>query len=112
MERVAAVKTTRITFETETRMIVHRAKAVLAWCPGCRAEVDVVILDHDNISEPATAAHLKASIGTRRLHFWQTPEGPVQICVPTLLQCFDSPKTRAFFHSSWNLLDRLRRKHK
>ena len=114
MERIVAVKTTRITVETETQMIVHRAKAVLAWCPGCRAEVDVVILDHDNFSEPTTAAHLKAWIGTGslHLHFWQTPEGPVRICLSSLLQCFDSAETRAFFHSCWNPLARLRRKQR
>ena len=31
-ERAVVVKTTRITIETETPLIVHRAKAIVTWC--------------------------------------------------------------------------------
>jgi hypothetical protein len=92
------VKTTRITVETETLMIVRRAKAVLAWCPDCRAEVDVITVN-DGLQEPATAAQIQEWLGTGKLHFWQQADGPAQICVTSLLQCFDP-------------IDQLRRKQK
>ncbi|HUK23719.1 MAG TPA: hypothetical protein VLV49_03995 [Terriglobales bacterium] len=85
-KRAVALKATRITVETETMLIVRRAKAVLAWCPGCCAEVDVITLD--NSPELVTAAQIYEWFGTSRLHFWQTPEGPVGICVNSLLQFF------------------------
>jgi hypothetical protein len=88
MERAVAVKTTRITVETETLVIVRHAKAALAWCPGCRAEVDVVILDSDSLIEPATAAQIHQWQATGKLHLSQPANGPTQICVSSLLQCF------------------------
>jgi hypothetical protein len=51
MKRAIGVKTTRITIETETRVIVRRAQATLSWCPGCRAEVEVITLDRDSLVE-------------------------------------------------------------
>ena len=88
MERAVAVKTTRITLETETLIVVRRAKATLAWCPDCRAEVDVITLDSHSLIEPATAAQIHEWRATGKLHLWQPANGSAQICVTSLLQCF------------------------
>ena len=88
MKRATEVRTTRITIETETRVIVRRAQAKLSWCPDCRAEVDVITLDHDTLCESATAVQIHEWQTTGRLHLSQPANGPVQICVTSLLQCF------------------------
>jgi hypothetical protein len=80
------LKTTRITVETDTLIVVHRAKATVAWCPGCAAEVDVIRLTRDSVAEPATSAELERWMSTGKLHLWRSPEGTVQICVNSLLQ--------------------------
>lgn len=80
-------KTTRITVETDTLLVIRRAKAALAWCPGCCAEVDVITLTPDSFAEPATAAQVEQWFGTGKLHLWHTAEGAVQICVNSVLQC-------------------------
>ena len=80
------LRTTRITVETETFLVVRRAKAALAWCPECCAEVDVITLTEDSFSEPATAAQVEAWLRTGRLHLWYFADGTTQICVPSLLQ--------------------------
>jgi hypothetical protein len=80
------MKTTRVTVETETLMIVRRAKATLAWCPDCRAEVDVITLGPQ---EPASAAHIQEWLKIGKLHMWQEPDGPAHICLPSLLCCFE-----------------------
>jgi hypothetical protein len=80
-------RTTRITVETDTFLVIRRAKAVVAWCPGCQAEVDVITLTPESLNDPATAAQLEAWLRTGKLHFWRTAEEAVQICVPSLLQC-------------------------
>ncbi len=87
MERAVAVKTTRITVETETLIIVRRAKATFAWCPDCRAEVDVITLDQDSLIESATAAQIHEWHSTGKLHLWQPAHGLARICVTSLLQC-------------------------
>jgi hypothetical protein len=82
-----AVKTTRISVETETLIVVRRAKATLAWCPDCRAEVDVITFDQGSFIEPATAAQIQEWQSTGKLHLWQPAHGLARICVTSLLQC-------------------------
>lgn len=83
-----AARTTRITVETETLVVIRRAKAVLAWCPGCLANVETITLDTDSLAEPATAAQVKQWLATGKLHHWHNADG-AQICVRSLLSCFD-----------------------
>ncbi len=81
-----ALRTTRIIVETETLMIVRHARAALAWCPSCQAEVDVIVLSQSSLSDPETASQMQQWIRCERLHRWYSPEGTVHICVPSLLQ--------------------------
>jgi hypothetical protein len=103
-------QTTRITVETETLTVFRRAKAGVSWCPECRAEVDVITLTDDSFSEPATAAQVEAWLRTGNLHFWRFASGPAQICVPSLLQCFESEKPRRFSPANEGPLDESRRR--
>lgn len=79
-------RTTRITVETDTFLVVRQAKAALAWCPECCAEVDVITLTPDSISEPGTVAQVEGWLRTSNRHLWHSAEGAVQICVTSLLQ--------------------------
>lgn len=81
-----AQRTTRIIVETETTMVVRSAKATLAWCPECDAEVDVIVLPQASLSDPEIANQIQQWIGSGNLHLWHSPEGPIQICVGSLLQ--------------------------
>jgi hypothetical protein len=89
MKQAVTAKTTRITIETETLLVIRRAKAVLAWCPGCCAEVEVITLDSDNLAEPVMAAQIQQWLGTGKLHFGGAANGPAQICLTSLFQCFE-----------------------
>jgi hypothetical protein len=110
MERTVMAKTTRITIETEMLLVIRRAKAVLGWCPGCRAEVDVIALDHDNLAEPVTAAQIQEWLGTSELHFWQTANGPTQICLNSLFRSFELEQVQRFCRTNINPPDQSRRK--
>jgi len=74
-----AVRTTKITIETEGLLVIRQARTVVTWCPGCQAEVDVVLLGEDT-------AQLLNGLPTGPLHIWGPPEGPVRICLPSLMQ--------------------------
>jgi hypothetical protein len=74
-----AVRTTRITIETEGLLVVSQARTVVGWCPGCQAEVEVVLLGEDT-------AQLLRGLPTGTLHIWSPTEGPVRICLPSLVQ--------------------------
>lgn len=82
-------KTTKITVETETLTIIRRAKAAAAWCPVCCADVEVISLGADTLAESVGNSRLRKWLASGRLHFWQPTVGPAQICVPSLLQCFE-----------------------
>ena len=84
------MKTTRITVETESLTIVRRSKATSAWCPDCRAQVEVITLGKDRLEEPGTAAQLQQWLGTGKLHFWKQADGSARICLSSLLRCFGS----------------------
>jgi hypothetical protein len=81
------LRTTRITVETDTSMVVRRASVTVAWCPECSAQVDIITFAPDSLAEPATSAELDRWISTGKLHLWHSPEGTVQMCVNSLLQC-------------------------
>jgi hypothetical protein len=73
------VRTTKITIETEGLLVIRQAQTVVTWCPGCQAEVDVVLLGEDT-------AQLLRGLPTDVLHIWSPPEGPVLICLRSLVQ--------------------------
>lgn len=104
VEKIVTPKTIRMTVETETLMIVHRAKVVLAWCPDCHAEVAVITVNLDATVYPFTATQIREWLDTGKLHWWQPANGPAQICVPSLLQCFESQQLRKFLRSPGELI--------
>jgi hypothetical protein len=74
-----AVRITKITIETEGLLVVRQARTTVSWCPGCQAEVEVVLLGEDT-------AQLLSGLPTAALHIWSPTEGPVRICLPSLVQ--------------------------
>ena len=74
-----AVRTTKITIETEGLLVIRQARTVVTWCLGCQAEVDVVLLGEDT-------AQLLRGLPPGTLHIWSSPEGPARICLPSLVQ--------------------------
>jgi hypothetical protein len=89
MERFTVVKTARITIETDTVMVVRHARTARAWCPECHGEVEVISLDNASVAESGAAAQLQEWISAGKLHVWQPAEGSVQICLASLLHCFE-----------------------
>lgn len=86
-------KTTRITIETETLTIVRQAGFAMAWCPSCGKKVEVANLEHDSFAR-FSAARLQDWIVTGKLHLWCDDPSPPQVCVPSLLHCFESQGVR------------------
>ena len=76
-----AVRRTKITIETEGLLVVRQARTVTTWCPGCQAEVEVMLLHEDD-----QAVQLLSGLPTGTLHLWTPPEGPTQICLPSLIR--------------------------
>jgi hypothetical protein len=88
------MKTTRITIETETLTIVHRAQIASAWCPECCTEERVITLDAASLEDPGNAAEIERWRRTGKLHRWRQA-GSTLLCLKSLFECFDceQPKT-------------------
>jgi len=95
-ERAVVVKTTRITIETESLLVVRRGKTIVTWCPACCAEVEAMAVEDHSLYEGIPSAVLRQWLATGQLHFWRNDGGPLQICLPSLLQCFASEDARSF----------------
>ena len=90
------VKTTRITIETESLLVIRSCKTIVTWCPACCAEVEAMTVEGDSLGEEIPSALLREWLAAGKLHFWGPDGGPVQMCLPSLLQCFASEGARSF----------------
>jgi hypothetical protein len=88
-EQVRVVKTARITIETDTVMVVRQARTARVWCPLCQVQVDAITLEESNFHELSSAAHRREWLRTGYLHLLQPSDGPAQICLVSLLRCFE-----------------------
>lgn len=85
------VKTIKITIETESLLVVRKGKTTLTWCPACCADVETVVLEGYSLGPDITFNHhLEHWLRTGKLHLWRPAEGSTQICLRSLLQCFEA----------------------
>ncbi len=84
------VKTTRITIETENLLVVRRGKTIVTRCPACCADVEVMMLEGDSLGEDIPSSYLADWLKTGKLHLWHPAKGSAQVCLPSLLQCFET----------------------
>ena len=52
------VKTTRITIETESLLVVRKGKTVVTWCPACCAKVEAMLLEGESLGEDIPSSYL------------------------------------------------------
>ena len=88
------VKTTRITIETESLLVVRRGKTIVAWCPVCCADVEAMTLAGDGFGEDIPSTLLRDWLAAGKLHLWSPDGGPARICLTSLLRCFESEDAR------------------
>jgi hypothetical protein len=83
-------KTTKITIETESLLFVRRGKTIVTWCSACCADVEVMMLEGESLGEDIPSTYFKDWLRTGKLHLWSPAEGPAQVCLPSLMQCFEA----------------------
>jgi hypothetical protein len=88
------VKTTRITIETESLLVVRRGKSVVTWCPVCCAEAEAMTLEGGGLDADIPSTLLRDWLAAGKLHFWSPDGGPARICLTSLLGCFESEDAR------------------
>ena len=81
-------RTTKITIETEGMLVVRRGRTVMAWCPECHAEVEVMLCEETSVAQLLGGA-LPGS-----LHICRLAGSSTQICLPSLLQLSPSSQVQ------------------
>ncbi len=88
------LKTTRITIETESLLVVRKGKAIVTWCPVCCADVEAMTLAGASLADDIPSTLLRDWLADGKLHSWRPDGGPAQICLASLLRCFESEDAR------------------
>ena len=83
-------KTTKITIETESLLVVRRGKTIVTWCPACCAEADAITLEGDGLGEDVPSTLLSEWLAAGKLHLWSPDGGPDLVCLSSLLRCFEA----------------------
>ena len=73
-----AVRTTRITIQTESLLIAYAGQTVGTWCPECQTEVQALI-----VVDESFAAQLRAVVPLGA-HVWNAQHGFTLVCLPSL----------------------------
>jgi len=79
-------RTRKITVETERLLVISQQKATVSWCEGCQ--------EHTRMLGPREAAAISGQsertifrrVEVRQLHFTETPDGALLICLKSLLE--------------------------
>jgi hypothetical protein len=74
-------RTTRITIETESLLLVRRGRTIVTWCRECHAEVEVMLLN-----DQASVVPLLSGLCGTAVHVWTPAGGSTHICLPSLLR--------------------------
>jgi hypothetical protein len=79
-------KKTLITTETSETLIVRQATRQRAWCEVCGAEVEMVSPELAARSAGVGVRAVFRLIETERVHFMESPDGALLVCLNTLKQ--------------------------
>ena len=67
-EHAVVVKTTRITIETESLLVVRRGKTIVTWCPACCAQAEAMTPERDSLGDSIPSALLRGWLAAGKLH--------------------------------------------
>jgi hypothetical protein len=79
-------KRKKITVETERLLVISHIGGVGSWCEGCRAKVKLMGIEQAAAIAGLSHRALFHMIERHQLHFTETPDGLLLICLDSLLK--------------------------
>ena len=81
-------KKREITVETTQQFVISRPEAaVMTWCPACSADVSMVTAEEAAVMMGLNSRAIYRSVEGGQLHFAETSEGFLLICLKSLSAC-------------------------
>jgi hypothetical protein len=87
-------KQTKITIETGSLLILRRGNSTRAWCPRCAAEGEMIALEKTGVISNLQKPFLEEWLNSEDVHRSEAADGPLLICLNSLLARVQSTKTR------------------
>lgn len=78
-------KSTKITIESDSLLIMRGRTSRSAWCTRCAEEVEMIALENTGVVSNLTPEEVEKWLNSVDLHRSQTPEGTELICLNSLL---------------------------
>jgi hypothetical protein len=76
----------RVTVETERLLVISHHNGVHGWCEGCSSQVKMVGPEEAAAVTGLSQRTIFRLIESQQLHFIETPDGGLLICVNSLLE--------------------------
>lgn len=73
-----------ITIETERVMVACNRKPTVIWCDGCAGRVTMLTVDDAATFAGASSRAVYRRVENGQLHFAETPEGRLFVCLNSL----------------------------
>ena len=86
-------KQTTITIETESLLVLRGQSSLRAWCPQCASERDVIPISSAGVISNLSPGAVEAWLESEAIHRMQAAEGTQLICLTSLIQRTQKPKT-------------------
>jgi len=78
-------KQTKITFETDSLLILRGRSATRAWCPQCQADAEMISMNHVGVISNLDRTAVEEWLNSGELHRSQGADGSSLICLNSLL---------------------------
>ncbi|KAA6465204.1 hypothetical protein DYQ86_04465 [Acidobacteria bacterium AB60] len=79
-------KSTRITMEIESLVVLRGRPSLQAWCPQCGEETEMIPLNAVGVVSNLLPAEVQDWIESSELHHTVAPDGSALICLNSLLR--------------------------
>jgi hypothetical protein len=86
-------KQTKITIETDSLFVLRGRNPLLAWCPQCVAEVEMIPLEGVGVISNLAPPEMEAWLESETIHRSQAIDGTRLICLNSLLKRVQKSKT-------------------
>jgi hypothetical protein len=80
-----AKKTTIITLETDSLLVLRGRSSTRAWCPRCAADVEMLALEDTGVVSNLSQSEVEEWLNSSQLHRLQGPDGSTLICLNSLI---------------------------
>ena len=84
-------KETRITIETESLLVLRGRSPLIAWCPQCLAEEEMIPIEGMGVISNLAPAEVERWLESESLHRSQAADGAPLICLNSLLKRVQKP---------------------